>query len=127
MVLAETLNRAGCSRTFAARLQTGDGREATHMQLQLMLPAKERVHSENALPGGSRSTITSDVSSLMPSCTFMMDVMTFWGADCMQEAHGRTSDVHVECTGSCLTANIVRQWYIGGAQHEPGLPSVSPV
>lgn len=54
------------------------------MQLQLMPPAKERVHSENTLPGGKRSTITSDVSSLMPSCTFMMDVMTFWGADCIQ-------------------------------------------
>lgn len=49
----------------------------TYMQLQVMVPAKERVHSENALPGGSRSTITREVSSLMPSCAFMMDVMTF--------------------------------------------------
>lgn len=82
------------------------------MQLQLMLPAKERVHSENALPSGSRSTITSDVSSLIPSCTFMMDVMTFWGADCMQEAHGRTSDMPVECTGSCLMAETIRQCFL---------------
>lgn len=112
---------------FATHPQLGNRNKATHMQLQLMLPAKERVHSENALPGGSRSTITNDVSSLMPSCTFMMDVMTFWGADCTQEAHGHTSDVPLKCTGSCCDGTTCQEMVLGSIQHEPGLPYISPV
>lgn len=68
------------------------------MQLQLMVSAKERVQSENDFPGGSKSTTTREVSSLMPSCAFMMDVMTLCGADCVVHMHKLHQTVALTCT-----------------------------